>query len=53
MKWQCLDFIVPAGLLWIFPELTVVRCARPHPTCMDEETDICKFARVRRTEPAN
>jgi hypothetical protein len=47
MKWQWFGFIVPASLLWVFPELSLVRCSRPHTTQTDEEMEICEFARVR------
>jgi hypothetical protein len=53
MKWQCFDFIVPAGLLWVFPELSVVRCKGSQSMHMDEEMDICGFGRVLSTEAAN
>jgi hypothetical protein len=53
MKWQCFGFIVPAGLLWVFPEFSLVRCGRLHTMHIDEERDIREFARVHSTEPAN
>jgi hypothetical protein len=53
MKWQCFDFIVPAGLLWVFPELSLVRCKGPHTMHMDEERDSCEFARALSPEAAN
>jgi hypothetical protein len=53
MKWQCFGFIVPPGLLWVFPEFSLVRYGRPHTMPIDEERDICEFACVHSTEPAN
>ena len=50
MKWQCcFASMVPAGLLCVFPELSLVRCERPHLMQMDEEINIC---RVCSAEPA-
>jgi hypothetical protein len=49
MKWHCLGFVVPAGLLWVFPEFSLVRCGRPHTMPIDEERDICEFACVHST----
>jgi hypothetical protein len=41
MKWQYrFDFIVPPGLLWVFPELSLVRCNWRRTTHMHEEKDI-------------
>ena len=41
MKWPYLfGFIVPPGLLLVFPELSLVRCGRPHAVHMHEEKDI-------------
>jgi hypothetical protein len=53
MKWECFGFIVPAGLLWVFPEFSLVRYWRPDTLQMDEDMDIFAFARVRSTEQAN
>jgi hypothetical protein len=53
MKWECFGFIVPAGLLWVFPEFSLVRYWRPQTWQMDEDMDIFAFARVRSTEQAN
>jgi hypothetical protein len=40
MKWECFGFIVPAGLLWVFPEFSLVRYWRPDTLNMDEDMDI-------------
>jgi hypothetical protein len=41
MKWQCrFDFIVPPGLLWVFPEFSLVRCNWRRTMHMHEEKDI-------------
>ena len=53
MKWECFGFIVPAGLLWVFPEFSLVRYRRPDTLQMDEDMDIFAFARVRSTKQAN
>jgi hypothetical protein len=53
MKWECFGFIVPAGLLWVFPEFSLVRYWRPQTLQVDEDMDIFAFARVRSTEQAN
>jgi hypothetical protein len=53
MKWECFGFIVPAGLLWVFPEFSLVRYWRPQTLQMNEDMDIFAFARVRSTEQAN
>ena len=48
MKWQCcFGFMVPAGLLWVFPELSLVRCERLYDMRIDGEMNICEFDRVR------
>jgi hypothetical protein len=47
MKRECFGFIVPVGLLWVFPEFTLVRYWRPHTSQMDEDMDIFAFARFR------
>jgi hypothetical protein len=54
MKWQCcFGFIVPAGVLLLFPELSLVRGRRPYTMDMDEERDMCEFTRARSTEAPN
>jgi hypothetical protein len=53
MKWECFGFIVPAGLLWVFPEFSLVRYWRPQTLQVDEDMDIFAFARARSTEQAN
>jgi len=40
MKWECFGFIVPAGLLWVFPEFSLVRYWRPDTLNMDKDMDI-------------
>ena len=53
MKWQCcFGFMVPAGLLWVFPELSVVRCGHSYTMNEDEEMNVCECDRVRSAEPA-
>ena len=48
MKWQCcFGFMVPAGLLWVFPELSLVRRERLYDMRIDGEMNICEFDRVR------
>jgi hypothetical protein len=43
MKWQCsFGFMVPSGLLWVFPELSLARCAHLYTMDMDEEIKICE-----------
>jgi hypothetical protein len=37
MKWECFGFIVPAGLLWVFPEFSLVRHRRPATLQIDED----------------
>jgi hypothetical protein len=54
MKWQCcFDFIVPPGLLLVFPEFSLVRYGRPYTMHMDEDRDIREFDRARSTEARN
>jgi hypothetical protein len=53
MKWQSLGFIVPSGLMWIFPEFSLVRCARPHGGHIGAQSGILDFASVRGAERAN
>jgi hypothetical protein len=54
MKWQCcFGFIVPVGLLLVFPELSLVRYGRPYTMHMDEEQDIREFAHARSTKATN
>ena len=54
MKWQCcFDFIVPPGLLLVFPEFSLVRYGRPYTMHMDEEQDIREFAHARSTKATN
>jgi len=43
MKWECFGFIVPAGLLWLFSEFSLVRYSRPDILQMDEDMDIFAF----------
>jgi hypothetical protein len=40
-------------LVSVFPALSQVRCNRQYTMHMNEERDICEFARVRGTEAAN
>ena len=53
MKWECFGFIVPAGLLWIFPEFSLVRYWQPATLQMGEDMDIFAFARFRSKEQAS
>jgi hypothetical protein len=51
MKWQCCSgFMVPSGLLWVFPELSLARCAHLYTMDMDEEMKICECNHVRSAE---
>jgi hypothetical protein len=53
MKWHCcFGFSVPAGLLVLVPELSLVRCGRPYTMHLDER-DIYEFACVRSAEAAD
>jgi hypothetical protein len=54
MKWQCCcGFMVPAGLLWVFPELSLVRCERPSTIHMNQEKNICEFESRPQCRPAH
>ena len=44
--------MVPAGLLWVFPELSLVRRERLYDMRIDGEMNICEFDRVRSADPA-
>jgi len=37
-------FMLPAGLLFAFPELSLVRCRWPHRARIEEETDLIEAA---------